>query len=111
MKVEFDNEDLDRLAFDPVFAGKWSWDIKRRYQKAVVVLQAISRRESLFPMSGLNFERLSGKRPRHRSKKVKKEYSIRLNKRWRVVLTFVEDANDAVSGERILILDVEDYHR
>jgi len=106
MKVEFNNLDLDNLAFDATFIGDWNWEIKRRYQKAIVVFQAITRRESLFAMSGMNFERLSGRRKRHKKKSASKEYSVRLDRRWRIVMTFL----GPLETESILILDVEDYH-
>lgn len=105
MKIEFANPDLDKLAFDPLFVGEWSWNIKR-YQKVIVTFQAIKRRESLLPLAGKNFEGLTGKRKRHRKKEWEKEYSVRLDDRWRVVLTFTGHSKD----ETILILDVEDYH-
>jgi proteic killer suppression protein len=106
MKIEYDDPELDSLAYDPKFIGQWTWDIKRRYQKAIIALTTIKRRESLFPLSGMNFELLPGKRKRHRKKDYEKEYSIRLDRRWRVVLTFYGPSED----ETIIIIDVEDYH-
>ena len=106
MEVEFENDDLERLAFDPTFRGKWSWLVKQQYQEVIVIFQTISRRESLFPMTGLNFKLFPGKRKGQKKKKYKKEYSVRLSGRDRVLLTFI----GAKETERIRITFVGDYH-
>jgi len=107
MKVTFCKPDFEKLAYDPVFVGRWTWDIKQRYQKAIVAFDIIKRRESLFPLSGMNFELLAGKRKRHRKKEYDREYSVRLNRRFRVVFAFDGPSED----ETIIIVDIEDYHK
>lgn len=106
MDVEFENDDQYRLAFDPTFRGKWSWTVKQQYQEVIVIFKTLTRRESLFPMTGLNFKLFPGKMKGQKKKKYKKEYSVRLNGRDRVLLTFVGPKET----EKIRIIFVGDYH-
>jgi proteic killer suppression protein len=106
MEVEYENRDLKRLAYDPSYRGRWSWETKKRYQKVLVAFDAINQRESLFPLTGMNFERMTGKRKGQKKKKYDKEYSVRLDGRNRVVFTFIGPKE----SEIIRITFVGDYH-
>jgi len=107
MEVEYDHPDLERLAFDVCFRGRWTWEVKDKYQKVIVLLQTIIRRESLFPLSGMNFEAVPGKIKGQWRKKYDKQYSLRLDGRNRVVFTFIGPKEN----EHIVITYVGDYHR
>ena len=108
MKIEFDDHDLRRLATEGGYLGRWNPVIVRKYREVIRTMQGLVRRQSFFHWPGLKFESLEGKRARQRKKpKGLKEYSVRLNKQWRVVFTFTGPPDD----ETILIIEIEDYHR
>ena len=62
---------------------KFSRDVIRQYQAKVRILTVVDKLRDLHQFRSLNFEALSGKR--------KGEYSIRLNKQFRLILTEIED--------------------
>lgn len=66
----------------------------------MAVIVAASHENDLRAMKSLHFEKLKGRRG------VRGEYSLRLNKQYR--LTFTIETDD--QGKLLHILDIEDYH-
>ncbi len=87
MKVAFKTKELERLYVIPLneLRGKqkFSREVIKQYQVKVRILTVIEKLKDLHPIRSLNFESLSGNR--------KGQFSIRLNKRFRLIFTEVED--------------------
>lgn len=62
---------------------KFSQDVIKNYQAKVRILTLVDNLKDLYPIRSLNFEALSGNR--------KGNFSIRLNKQFRLILTKTEN--------------------
>lgn len=87
MKVAFKTKELEQLYTIPLneIRGKqkFSKEVIKQYQAKVRVLTVIENLKDLYPIRSLNFEALSGNR--------KGQFSIRLNKQFRLIIIEVED--------------------
>lgn len=87
MKVGFKTKELERLYVTPLreLKGKqkFSREVIKQYQAKVRMLTFIDKLKDLYPIRSLNFEALAGKR--------KGQYSIRLNKQFRLIIREVAD--------------------
>ncbi|MEQ8906893.1 type II toxin-antitoxin system RelE/ParE family toxin [Ekhidna sp.] len=87
MKVAFKTKELERLYSTPLneIRGKqkFSKQVIKQYQAKVRILTVIDNLKDLHPIKSLNFEALSGDR--------KGQYSIRLNKQFRLIIIEVKD--------------------
>ena len=98
MRVEFQDDDLCRLAKDPEFRPRgWGPDLIRAYRKKYQAIRAATDERDLRAQRSLRLEQLSGDRVG--------TSSIRLNDQYRLILSFRTD------GERVAVLiEVVDYH-
>jgi proteic killer suppression protein len=87
MKVAFKTKELEQLYTIPLneIRGKqkFSKEVIKQYQAKVRVLTVIENLKDLYPIRSLNFEALSGNR--------KGQFSIRLNKQFRLIIIEAED--------------------
>jgi proteic killer suppression protein len=87
MKVAFKTKGLENLYTSPLNAirgkQKFSREVIKQYQAKVRILTVIDKLKDLHPIRSLNFEALSVKR--------KGQFSIRLNKQFRLIITEVEN--------------------
>jgi proteic killer suppression protein len=87
MKVAFKTKELEQLYITPLneIRGKqkFSRDVIKQYQAKVRILMIIDNLKDLYPIRSLNFEALSGNR--------KGQFSIRLNKQFRLIIIEAED--------------------
>lgn len=87
MKVAFKTKELEQLFITPLneIRGKqkFSRDVIKQYQAKVRILTIIDNLKDLYPIRSLNFEALSGNR--------KGQFSIRLNKQFRLIIIEAED--------------------
>lgn len=87
MKVAFKTRELEQLYStrlnEIMGKQKFSRQVIKQYQAKVRILTLINNLKDLYPIRSLNFEALSGDR--------KGQYSIRLNKQFRLILIEVED--------------------
>ena len=87
MKVAFKTKELEQLYTIPLneIRGKqkFSKEVIKQYQAKVRVLTVIENLKDLYPIRSLNFEALSGNR--------KSQFSIRLNKQFRLIIIEAED--------------------
>lgn len=98
MRVEYDDDDLRRLAEDPGFRPKrWGPDVIRAYRKKIQILHAATDERDLRALRSLRLERLSGDRAG--------TSSIRLNDQFRLILTFRTE-----NGRVVVVLELVDYH-
>ncbi len=99
MRIEYDDEDLRRLAEDPDFKPpKWGRDVVVAYRKKMQILRAAQDERDLRSMRSLRLEALSGSRTG--------TSSIRLNDQFRLILTFHTDED----GRVVVVLELVDYH-
>src|SRR5687768_12904903 len=78
MEIEFDDPDLDRLETDISFDAGLSRDIVKAFRKRIQSIRAAVDERDLAAVRGNNFEKLKGNRSH--------QYSMRLNKQWRLIL-------------------------
>lgn len=98
MEIEFDDTDLERLAFEASYMGKWSRALIRAYRKRVTQIMQVPSREILYTRGGLHLKKLHGKR--------RNQHSMRLNEKDRLIIEFKKS-----NGKEIIhIVKIEDYH-
>ena len=98
MEVDFADDDLDRLEVDPAFSAGYGPEIVRGFRKAIGAIRAAHDERDLYAVRGLRFEKLDGKR--------KHQYSLRINKQWRLIVELHGEA----SRKQVQVIGVEDYH-
>lgn len=98
MEVEFDNGDLDRLETDAQFSAGLSNEIVRAYRRRMLQIRAALDERDFYALKSLHFEKLKGGRDG--------QYSIRLNKQWRLVLELRGEHPCKIVG----IVEIIDYH-
>lgn len=99
MKIEYDDENLRRLAEEAGFGPKqWGRDLIVAYRKKIQILDSAADERDLRAMRSLNLEKLKGNRAGH--------YSIRLNDQFRLILKFRTEAN----GKVVVVIELVDYH-
>lgn len=98
MEVEFGTTELERLATDPEYTGRYPPEVVRAYRRRVQYLDAASNDLALRQLRSLHFEKLKGERAEQRS--------IRLNDQWRLILTLRTEREQRIAR----LLSIEDYH-
>ena len=98
MKVEFQKQELEEMAYDPSYRGKWPAAIVKAYRKVLNWIRQATSSQDLRAMRSLHFEKLKGKR--------KHQYSLRLNDQYRLVILLRSENRIEV----IKVIDIEDYH-
>lgn len=99
MRIEYDDEDLRRLAEDADFRPKeWGRDVVVAYRRKIQVLDSARDERDLRAMRSLNLEKLKGDRAG--------QHSIRLNDQFRLILKFHTDAD----GRVVVVIELIDYH-
>lgn len=98
MDVEFDDDALERLEWDPSATAGHGDSVDRGFRKVMQAIRAAVDERDLYALKGLRFEKLKGKRQH--------QHSLRLNDQWRLVV----DVRGERSHKRIGVIAVEDYH-
>ncbi|HYW09127.1 MAG TPA: type II toxin-antitoxin system RelE/ParE family toxin [Longimicrobium sp.] len=98
MEIEYDDDDLRRLEFDKAFTGGYSPAIVSGFRRLIQFIRASSDERDFRAMRGFRFERLKGKREH--------EYSMRINKQWRLVF----EIRGQAPRKQIGVKGIEDYH-
>jgi len=87
MKIRFKSDELEYYFLTPLseIRGKLSFnaDILKQYKKKIQILMSIELLDELIFFRSLHFEPLKGDR--------KGEYSIRLNLKYRLIFSLVQD--------------------
>lgn len=104
MKVQFKTNELKHFYVIPLdeIKGKLPFqrEVIKQYKKKVQLLIAADSIDELGYFKSLNFKKLKGKR--------KNEYSIRLNKQYRLIFTIDSKKNEIVFD--VLIIDEISKH-
>lgn len=96
MRITYLGEELRTLAEAPdARSARLSPELVRAYRKAVDKIAKADDINTLSALRGLRLERLKGKRAG--------EWSVRINRQWRLILDFPQ-------GDHARIHKIEDYH-
>lgn len=98
MEVDFRDKKLDRLETDTGYGGGFSGEVVRAYRRRMQAIRAAPDERDLRAMKSFRLEKLKGKRAN--------EYSMRLNKAWRLILAFEKRK----SGKTVAILSIENHY-
>lgn len=98
MDVEFEDEDLKRLEADGKFTAGHDHTIVRLYRMRIQLIRAAMDERAFYALKSLHFEKLSGD--------LEGQYSMRLNKQWRLILKFRKEA----TGKLVVVISIGDYH-
>jgi toxin HigB-1 len=98
MEVDFADDDLDRLETDPRTSAGRGQNVDRGFRKVMQAIRAAADTRDLHAVRALRLERLKGKRDH--------QWSLRLNKQWRLIVEFRGSGSNA----RVLVIEIEDYH-
>lgn len=99
MVIEYDDDELRRLAEDPDFRPRqWGRDVVVAYRKKIQILEVAKDERDLLAMRSLNLEKLKGDRAG--------QCSVRLNDQFRLILIF----RTGDDGRVVVVLELVDYH-
>jgi len=98
IEVAHADPEIARLETEPVFTAGFDKPVVKGYRKAMQIIRSVSQKTVLYRFNGLHFEQLSGKRAH--------EHSVRLNKKWRLIMEF----SGAPPEERVLIKGIENHY-
>lgn len=98
MDVRYEDSELERLATDPSFRGKWSQAVVKAFRKRIQAIGAATDERVFYQMKSLHFEKLAGAR-RH-------QHSMRLNDQYRLIVEYEGKS----PNKTIVVISIEDYH-
>ena len=98
MEVEFDDDDLSRLEREPDFDAGFSREIVRKFRMRMQLIRNAPDERDFYAMKGLHFEKMRGE--------MSDEYSMRLNRQFRLFLKFRGRADEKV----VIIRAIRDPH-
>lgn len=98
MDVKFEDEDLRRLACDPLFDMGLHRNIVKAFRMRVQLITAALDERAFYALTSWHFEKLRGD--------LAGKYSIRLNKQWRLLIRLEKRQSD----KTVVIISICDYH-
>jgi proteic killer suppression protein len=98
MEVRFEDTSLDRLETDPDYTAGHDQAIVRSFRLRMQMIRSASDERVFYALKSLHFEKLKGNRSH--------QYSMRLNKQWRLIL----ELDGTGSAKVVCIIAIEDYH-
>lgn len=98
MDVRFADEDLDRLETDPNYNAGLSAAIVTKFRQRMQFIRSAPDEREFYKLHALHFEKLKGKRSH--------QYSMRLNRQWRLIVELEGQAPNKV----VVVVGIEDYH-
>ena len=97
MRFRFSDKKLEALYESGEGKEKYHDEITDLFLRRVRAIEAANDERDLRAMKSLHFEKLRGQKNR---------YSIRLNKQWRLLLTFVSDKE----GKIVVIIEINKHY-
>ena len=98
MDIDFQDSELNRLAFDGSYVGNCSPALVRAYRKRVNQISQAPNQQSLYAFKSLRLEKLKGK--------MRGKYSMRINDQFRLIVQFAKRNGK----DTVIIIKIEDYH-
>lgn len=98
MEIEFADDELEKLATDAQYKGRWAQGISKAYRKQIQAIIAAKDERDLRYRGGNHFEKLKGDRDH--------QHSIRLNDQWRLIL----EITTTERGKKARLVEITDYH-
>jgi len=98
VRFRFKKRKLEDLYAAEKGAHKYPAEVIEAFFETMTVIASAHDERDLYALKGFHFEKLSGDR--------KGEYSLRLNKQFRLIVAFERDSE----GKFVLVIDIEDYH-
>jgi len=83
---------------DLAFTGGFEPSVVRQFRIRMQTIRTVSRRMQLYQFGGLRLEKLQGKRQH--------QHSMRLNRKWRLIVEFIDGKPD----EKIVIVGIENHY-
>jgi len=96
MEVEICDPEIESMAFDPAYKGKWPVAIVRAVRKVINIIMQATDRNDLYQMHSLRLKKRQGE----------EYHQIRINDQYRFLLEF----KDAGGKEIISIIEMGDLH-
>jgi proteic killer suppression protein len=98
MEIDFQDDDLRRLATDPAFDMGLDRGVVKAYRMAIQAICAAVDERIFAVRPGWRYEKLKGD--------LRGKYSIRLNGQWRLLMNF----RTGERGKIVVVISVVDYH-
>lgn len=99
MRVEYEEEDLRGLAYDPCHrTSRWAPNVTKAYRRRIQQLHAAVTEQDLRALKSLHLEKLKGDRAG--------TWSIRIDMQYRLILRF----ETAADGRIAIVVEAVDYH-
>ena len=98
MDIEFQDSELERLAFDQSYFGKTSPALVKAYRKKVNLIRNVPDQQVLRAFRSLRLEKLKGK--------MQGKYSMRINDQFRLIVQFAKKNGK----DTVIVIRIEDYH-
>lgn len=100
MRFRFRSKKLERLYTEEKGARRFPPEAVTAFFEVIAVIAAAYDERDFYALKSLRFEGLAGRRGK------RGEYSMRLNRQWRLIITFEEDSD----GRIAVIIEIVDYH-
>lgn len=99
MEIEFDDPDLEEMAFDPKYIGRYPQSIVRAYRRCLRYLMDAPDRRAIYNFPGFHFKKLTGD--------LSGLCQLRLNDQYRLRIRFMKQED---AREKICVVYVGDDH-
>ena len=99
MDFRFKDKKLERLYTEEADARFYPPAVVRRFFELMAVVDAAPDEREFYKLKSLHFEKLKGKR--------ENQYSMRLNKQYRLIVTLETDEK----GRYVLVVEISDHYK
>ena len=99
MDIVFGSQELDRLDVDGAFTAKLNQGLVKAYRSRINIIRQSVDERLFYTIKSLHFEKLEGKR--------KNQYSMRLNKQYRLIVELIERQS---KSKAVRVIEITDYH-
>jgi proteic killer suppression protein len=98
LEVAHADPDLKRLEIEAGFTAGLAPPIVKQFRLLMQIIRTVSRKDALYQHGGRRLEKLGGKRQH--------QYSMRLNRKYRLIVEF----SGVQPDEKILIIAIENHY-